>query len=83
MTVILPEDVQPEWLNVIRRLQSIASTENRNSYAILSIHILIDADGKPRLWSTPACKVIEPKRSAGEILSILTSVLTDQYQNLP
>ena len=74
---LLPEDIQPSWLNVIRRLQSVASTENRNSYAILTLHILVDSTGTPRLWSTPSCKVIEPKRSAGEILAILTSVLGD------
>lgn len=73
----LPEDIQPCWLNVIRRLQSVASTENRNSYAIITLHILIDSEGKPRLWSTPTCKVIEPKRSAGELLAILASALGD------
>lgn len=73
----LPEDIQPSWLNVIRRLQSVASTENRGSYAILTLHVLIDSNGTPKLWSTPTCRVIEPKRSAGEILSILTSVLGD------
>ncbi len=77
----LPEDIQASWLNVIRRLQSVASTENRNSYAIITVHILIDNSGTPRLWSTPSCKVIEPKRSAGEILEILTSVLGDNKES--
>ena len=81
MSSLLPEDIQPCWLNVIRRLQSVASTENRNSYAILSLHILIDQNGVPRLWSTPTCRVIEPKRSAGEILTILTGVFGDIDQN--
>ena len=79
----LPEDIQPAWLNVIRRLQSIASTENHNSYAILTLHVLIDGNGLPRLWSTPTCRVIEPKRTAGEILSILTSILGDSSDNKP
>jgi hypothetical protein len=79
MSSLLPEDIQPSWLNVIRRLQSVASTENRKSYAVLTIHILIDDTATPRLWSTPTCRVIEPKRSAGEILEILTGVFGDQH----
>jgi hypothetical protein len=74
---MLPEDIQPSWLNVVRRLQSVAAVENHGSYAIITLHVLIDANNIPRLWTTPHFQAIEPKRSAGDILDILTSVLGD------
>lgn len=75
MANTIPEDIQQAWFNVVRRLRNVAIRENHGSFAILTIHILVDGNGKPRLWSTPTCRPIEPKHSSGDILRILSSVL--------
>lgn len=78
MSDFLPEDIQVQWLSVIRRLQHVANTENHNNYAIITINILVDPKGKPRLWSAPSCRVVEPKRTAGNILKFLTGDMFDE-----
>lgn len=73
----LPEDIKPDWsnvfpawFNVIRRLQSLASTRNRK-YAILTIRVLVDEHGNPVTWSEPDCTRLEPM-SNGEIPNVLS-----------
>lgn len=65
-------DIHPAWLNIIRRLQSVARSDNRG-LAILTIKVLVDADGKPcRLWGDPLVVKLEPCDSAeSEIERIL------------
>ncbi len=65
--VILPEDIQPEWLAVIRRLQSVAKS---GGLSVLTIHILVDADGKPISWVAPKQTLIEPKREATALIEL-------------
>lgn len=64
----LPPDIQPSWLNVVRRLQSAAS--EANSYpAFVSITVLVDEYGHPRLWTEPRCTKMEPKQHAVDRLN--------------
>lgn len=67
---VLPSDIKRPWLNVIRRLQSVARQENQG-YAILSITVLVDQDGCPVVWTEPSRKRLEPK-SNEEILRLLS-----------
>ncbi len=67
MNNIIPEDVNPEWLSVVRRLQSVAKS---NGLAVLNISILVDADGTPVAWTAPGKKLIEPKSMSGALLSL-------------
>lgn len=64
-----PLDIKPGWLNIARRLQSVAKTDG---LALVSITVLVDPDGVPRLWLEPTCKKIEPRRSTQEILELLS-----------
>ena len=64
----LSEDLKPEWMNVMRRLQSVAKSKG---LAILSIQILVDSEGVPVAWTNPERKLIEPKRLTDEILKLL------------
>jgi len=63
----LPQDIQPQWLSVIRRLQSIAKS---SGLSVLSINILVDADGVPQAWTAPNKVLIEPKNAAATILAL-------------
>lgn len=64
----LTEDIKPQWLNVIRRLQS--ACHGNQGYAVLSIAILINSNGEPVSWVEPLLRKIEPK-------SLTTSALLD------
>jgi hypothetical protein len=64
-----PLDIKTPWLSVVRRLQSIART---GGMALVSITVLVDQEGVPRFWLEPTCRKIEPRKSADEILTILS-----------
>lgn len=64
----LTEDVERDWLNVLRRLQSVAKTEG---FAVITISVLVDRDGRPKAWSEPRLSKIEPSRRADEIIYLL------------
>jgi len=63
-----PLDVKPCWFNFIRRLQSVGA--QNNGYAIITISVVIDADGDPKLWTEPRVTKLEPKR-IDDVLAIL------------
>ena len=67
-----PLDIKKPWLSVARRLQSISMTKG---WALISITILVDEEGCPKMWLSPTCKKIEPKLSASGILKMLTDEL--------
>lgn len=57
----LPRDVHElaAWFNVIRRAISVAHS---GGYAIVTMRVIVDADGKPQFWIEPELTRIEPKR---------------------
>jgi hypothetical protein len=54
----LPPDIKPDWLNIIRRLQSVG--RKRTGYAVVTIQVIVDANGTPVLWLEPDVKGVEP-----------------------
>ncbi len=64
-----PLDIKLPWLNVARRMQSVART---GGFALVTITVLVDQDGCPRFWLEPACRKIEPKKATEEILQLLS-----------
>src|SRR3990167_4613033 len=77
MTVKLPEDVKPAWLNVFRRLQSIASKRN-GGIAVLTIRVVVDENGTPIFWTEPSCTLLEPKGQSHDILRLLTGAIGEE-----
>ena len=67
-----PKDLKPPWLNVARRMQSVSKT---GGLALVSITVLVDLEGVPRLWMEPTCKKIEPRKASQDILELLTNVI--------
>jgi hypothetical protein len=65
--IMLPEDIQREWFSVIRRLQSVSKSQG---LSVISISILVDADGTPQAWTAPKQTFIEPKNAASAIIGL-------------
>ena len=57
------------WLNVARRLQSCARTEQQG-YAVVSMSVICE-EGKPLLWSDPRVTRIEPLAGTREFFAPL------------
>ncbi len=66
-----PEDIKPQWFNVIRRLQSVAR-ENNQGLAVIDLRVLVDEDGTPVTWTEPRRQLLEPKRMSQHVLELLT-----------
>ena len=67
----LPQDIKPDWLNVIRRLQSMG--RQQAGYGIVTIQVIIDANGKPVLWNEPELKRLEPQSMVAELMMKIMS----------
>jgi len=65
----LPQDIKPNWLSVIRRLQSIAKSQG---LSVLSIRILVDAEGNPIAWASPTQTKIEPKNEVSAFFELVS-----------
>ena len=68
-TVTLTSDVKPQWLNVVRRLQS--ACHGNQGYAVLSIRVLVDGTGRPVQWTEPTRVKLEPKSACFDTLLAL------------
>lgn len=66
----LPLDIKSAWLPLVRRLQS-ACADNQG-FAVLTVRILVDSEGSPRLWTSPEVCKIEPKKGKDDLLTILS-----------
>jgi hypothetical protein len=70
--ILLPTDIRPAWLNVIRSLQSHARSQS--GLAMLTITVFVNADALPIAWTTPRRVCFEPKANAGQFLELLQSI---------
>ena len=64
-------EVRLPWLDVARRLQSCARATG--ALSLISITILVDADGMPRAWLEPNVRKIEPRKAQTDILAIMAA----------
>jgi len=67
----ITDDIKPQWLNVIRRLQS--ACYGNQGLAVLSIRVLVNAGGEPICWTEPSKIKLEPKSAGLETLLDLTN----------
>ena len=63
-------DIRPKWLKIARRLQSAVAKSN--GVAIVSLTIVVDKDGDPSYWPSPAVTLIEPRSESDQILEALS-----------
>lgn len=65
-------DIKPQWLNVARRLQQVASCCGNSGVAIVSARIIIDNNGLPCGMSEPKIVKIDPKKNKDMLIDLLT-----------
>lgn len=65
------QDIRPKWMNVIRRLQSVATS---NGVRVLTIRVVVDANGDPLYWLTPQVVQLEPVSQTEAFLRALLGV---------
>lgn len=66
--------MHPEWEQLALRLQGEAQhtlANSRGGCALLTMHVVVDAEGKPMFWLVADGKRIEPARNAKQILKAL------------
>ena len=64
---LFTEDIKKEygdWLNLVRRLQSIGNKQA--GLAIAKFWVVLKSDGTPLLWTSPEVTCLEPKRRVDE-----------------
>lgn len=66
-------DVKRAWLNIFRRIQSVATPEAGNhGYAVITLRVVVDSSGRPVGWTEPERVKLEPKGNAQELIALLT-----------
>lgn len=76
VTLIL-RDIQPQWLNVVRRLQQMARTQQ--GIALLRVSVLVDIERGMFQWTSPQLVCFEPKAACGQLIEFLSDHLDDGY----
>jgi hypothetical protein len=74
------DDIRPNWLNIARRLQSVARGQN-SGIGIITVHVMVNEDGNPIGWTSPDCLKIEPKNSV-DIRSMIASMSDSERSQL-
>lgn len=84
-------DRETQWKNLMLRLKreaektlaahvrqeagKVLSNNKQRGIAIITMHVLMQADGTPILWVVPEGKRVEPSKDAAEILRGIVDVL--------
>ena len=71
----LGKDIHHNWLNVIRRIQSVSRSRNVTNCAIVSVNVVINDRGEPIIWAEPKVTLIEPMKDNNKLIDLLTEVL--------
>ena len=61
----------PRWLNLVRRLEQLAMSQN--GHAVINISVVVDKNGMPLAWIQKMV-LIEPKDGSQAFLDILSSL---------
>lgn len=61
----------PRWLNLVRRLEQLAMSQN--GHAIINISVVVDKNGMPLAWIQKMA-LIEPKDGSQAFLDILSNL---------
>lgn len=60
------------WESLVKRLAGVAERECANrGFAIMTVEVLVDANGDPALWTEPKLTKLEPRMGAGVFLDRL------------
>lgn len=70
----VPADIAEilKWANVIRRAISVSRS---GGYAVVTLRVVVDADGLPVQYAEPSLTKLEPKRESVEVITQLLETL--------
>lgn len=71
----MDNDLPQAWVNVMRRLMSVAPRHGQAS-SIITIRILVNGNGLPCIWGRPSVQVIEPKST--DVEALLTQFTSEE-----
>lgn len=74
-TLAFLQDLKPGWLNIARRMQQVAKTQQ--GLAIMRVTVIVDETGAPIQWLSPELHLFEPKSGKAQFLAWLKSVADD------
>lgn len=66
-----------KWEQLSRRLVAEAQRSLRNSHSgcvLITVHVVVEADGEPMFWLVSDGKRIEPAKNAKQILKTLVGL---------
>lgn len=70
-----------KWESLVKRLAGVAEREcAEKGFAVMSIDILVDANGEPAFWTEPRLTKIEPRIGAGVYLDRLIAIVSQHRQ---
>lgn len=72
---MMENDMPQEWVNVVRRLMSVAPRPGQAS-SIITMRILVNGNGLPCIWGRPSVQVIEPK--SADVEALLAQFTSDE-----
>ena len=62
------------WESLVKRLSGVAERECANrGFAIMTVEVLVDANGEPAFWTEPKLTKLEPRMGAGVFLDRVVS----------
>lgn len=69
-----PLHIRPPWQRVAAALQAVARS---NGYAVITLRVVVNADGNPVIWPQPRVDKLSPcpkgsEDAVGELLHLLT-----------
>jgi len=77
--VKMENNLPQEWVNVVRRLMSVAPHPGQAS-SIITLRILVNGNGLPCIWGRPAVQVIEPK--SADVEGILSRFIAEHLDEI-
>jgi hypothetical protein len=76
---MMENELPTAWLNVMRRLMSVAPHPGQAS-SIITMRLLVNGDGLPCIWGRPSVQVIEPK--SADVESILSRFIAEHLDEI-
>lgn len=68
-----------KWDSLVKRMAGIAERECANrGFAVMSVEVLIDANGEPAFWTEPKLDKIEPRIGAGVFLDRILKIIASK-----
>jgi hypothetical protein len=74
-------DNEQRWKHLMLRLaqeaRDVLSNNKQRGIAIITMHVVMDANGSPLVWVVPKGKRVEPSKDAADIINGLVGVLDE------